>query len=60
MLADEGHRVVSQKRGASGDHLVQHGPQGVQVRSGGYLAAHGLLGGHVGHGSHHHAFGGQS
>jgi len=59
MLPNDGHRVVSQEWWSTRHHLVQHGPQGVQVCPGGHLTAHGLLRGHVGHGAHHHPFGSQ-
>ena len=59
MLADDSHRVVAQERRPAGDHLVEHGSQGIQVRARRYFAAHGLLWGHVGHCAHHHAFGGK-
>ena len=59
MLADYGHRVVPQKWRPAGDHLVEHGSQGVEVGPRRYLAAHGLLRGHVRDGADHHALGGQ-
>ncbi len=59
VLANDSHRVVTQERRSAGDHLVEHGSEGVQVGPGRDFTAHGLLRGHVGHGSHHHPFGGQ-
>jgi len=54
MLGDDRHRLVADKRRASGDHLVQHRPERIEVRAGRHLAAHRLLGRHVRHRADHH------
>ena len=59
VLPDDAHRIVSQEGRAPCDHLVEHGPQGVQVGLGGHVAAHGLFRRHIGHGAHHHPFQGK-
>ena len=38
---------LARERQGAGEHLVEHHPEGVQVRGGTDLLAHGLLGGHV-------------
>src|SRR4030042_838626 len=53
--AGAGPGVVAGEGGPTGERLVEAGPEAVEVASGVDLPAQGLLWGHVGHGSHHHA-----
>jgi hypothetical protein len=55
VLADHRHRVVPHEGGPPGQHLVQRGAEGVEIRARRDAAADGLLGRHVGGGAHHRA-----
>ena len=54
VLGDDGHTLVPHEGRPACNKLVEHGPQGVEVRLGGHLLAQRLLRGHVGHGARHH------
>ena len=48
------------ERGGAGEHLVGHSAEGIQVGHGGDFGLMGLLGGHVGWGSHEMRHGGEA
>ena len=60
MLSDYRHGIIAAKGRPSGQHFVEHGSQGVKVGFGRNLTPHGLLGGHIVIGAHHHPGLGQS
>jgi len=60
VLADHGHGVVAHEGRATGQHLVEHGAQRVEIRARRHASAHGLLGRHVGGRSHHRSLAGDA
>jgi hypothetical protein len=55
VLGDDGDGLIAHKGRTPGDHLVEHRPKGVKIRSRRHPSTHGLLRRHVRDGSHHHA-----